>query len=463
LSDNVSTWSRLLTVEQEGGAPADPSGMSGPGTRFEPSTGRFTWVGQGAARAHGHQEGLLRWSSPLLSLLPGFDPAAGPLELGLDLATFPHTGATAGVFAGLQDSAVVDGALQAALGGICQAGPAQDQAWILPPHGSGAFRNVGLVDEAVITIQFTRQGELWQTQTSVRTQLESGILREGPVMRSGALRAGQLAQWRLVTGGFHRTTASLGRTALGWDVFFRRGGTPAGPLPARAPGPKPTSGRLRVLGLGDSIMDGVGAPGAGDGSDGLRFGGAPLPPGVTLTHDGARLTRYPDSGGTGPDAGYLPHLVQTAREAGFAEIELLRWSTPGARTAAIRAHEWTAAAHQAAAAGFQADLVLIAAGSNDSQLGENAGFETAAAALLRDLERTWPSARVCWIEPIALASGSYPEADQVRHDIAALVAAKPTRCRVPGPGTGRADQVHPSLEGYRSQGRAILPAYLAAT
>jgi lysophospholipase L1-like esterase len=461
VSDNPATWSPLLSIEQADGAPSDPLGLSAPGTRFDPSTGRFTWVGQGATQADGYQEGLVRWSAPLLTVIPDFDPATDILELGAALATFPHGGATAGIFAGVQDSAVVDGALQAAIGGICQAGPAQDQAWVMGPLAGGQFKNVGLADEVVITVQFAPSGSVWETQTSVRVLLESSQHRLGPLMLSGVLRA-PLAQWRLVTGGFHRTTAALGSTTLGWDVYHRRRRASSIVLPQHAPGPKKTSGKLRVLGLGDSIMDGVGAPGAGDGEDGLRFGGAPLPDGVTLVHDGERLSHYPDSGGTGPDAGYLPHIVQTAFEAGFSEVELVRWSTPGARTAGIRATEWPAAAHYAARMAFVPDLIVLAAGSNDSQLGENAGFEIAAQALLHDLERTWPSARVCWVEPIALATGNYSESDLVRDDIRGLVAARPTRCRVAGPGTGRADQVHPSLEGYRTQGRAILPAYLAA-
>jgi len=212
--------------------------------------------------------------------------------------------------------------------------------------------------------------------------------------------------------------------------------------------------------VGDSIADGVGADPTGDGSDGLRYGGAALPAGVRLWDQGVEVFTWPDNAGAGPDPGYLPHLALAALAAGFAAVHIVRYSTPGITTSTTRSSEWTQALQWMAANNFVPDLVLIAAGTNDSQAGENSAFEASSSALARDCEG-FPNARIGWLEPVALAAGSYPEADLVRADIQALQVGR-TRFRVAGAGVGRADDAHPSLQGYKDQGAAIWPAYQAA-
>jgi lysophospholipase L1-like esterase len=215
--------------------------------------------------------------------------------------------------------------------------------------------------------------------------------------------------------------------------------------------------------IGDSVSDGIGADPTGDGSGGLAYGGAAIPAGATVYDDGVQLVTYPDGAGAGPaDPGLLPHLVETALTSGFSAVRIWRRGVSGNTTATIRANRFHEAAADLVAAGVTPDLAVVCAGSNDSQTGENAAFEAAAYALIQDIERSW-HCRTVWVRPIALAAGSYPEADQVRADIDAIVAARAGRSAVGSSSIGKADDVHPSLQGYRDLGRAIVPAYLAGS
>lgn len=213
--------------------------------------------------------------------------------------------------------------------------------------------------------------------------------------------------------------------------------------------------------IGDSVSDGVGADPTGDGSNGLAYGGSAIPAAATIYDDGVLLTNYPDTIGTGPDPGLLPHIVETALANGFTAVRIWRRGTSGNTTATIRANRFHEAAADLVAAGVVPDLCVVCGGSNDSQTGENAAFEAAAYALIIDIERSW-HCRTVWVRPVAVAAGSYPEADLVRADIDAIVAARAGRAAVGSDSIGKADDVHPSLQGYRDLGRAIVPAYLAA-
>lgn len=228
-------------------------------------------------------------------------------------------------------------------------------------------------------------------------------------------------------------------------------------LSPSVPGAKKTAGTLYIGGVGDSTIEGVGQDPTGDGSDGLRFGGAPVPAGVTFIRKGVTLTHWPDTGGAaGANPGIWPHVAQAALDAGYEEVVILAWGTSSAITSGVRANEWLGLANYAAANGIELDLVLVGAGTNDGQNGENAAFEVAAPALLTDIEESHRSARVCWFQPVALAEGSYPEADLVRADIVSLMDDKPTRGTVAGLDKGRADDAHPSLQGYKDQGEEAI-------
>lgn len=213
--------------------------------------------------------------------------------------------------------------------------------------------------------------------------------------------------------------------------------------------------------IGDSVSDGVGADPTGDGSNGLAYGGAAIPAAASVYDDGVLLANYPDNAGGAPDPGLLPHLVETALSSGFTAVRIWRRGVSGNTTATIRANRFVDAATDLITAGVTPHLCVVCAGSNDSQTGENAAFEAAAYALIQDIERSW-HCRTVWVKPIALAAGSYPEADQVRADIDTLVAARTGRLTVGSDAIGKADDVHPSLQGYRDLGRAIIPAYLAS-
>ncbi len=229
----------------------------------------------------------------------------------------------------------------------------------------------------------------------------------------------------------------------------------------RAPGPKKTSGTLIIALIGDSIADGVGADPTGDGSDGLAFGGAAIPAGAAIYDDGVLLTHYPDSAGSGPDPGYLPHLVETALALGFSGVEIHRWSVPGNTTTNIRNNRFPELANELAAAGKEPDLALVVGGTNDSQPGEAAGFATVAPLLFDDLRRTWPNARRGWVEPTVVQQSGWDEVELVKGYIRALVAADPYAFAVDGDNIPASSTNHPNLAGYRTQGRQAIPQYLA--
>lgn len=219
---------------------------------------------------------------------------------------------------------------------------------------------------------------------------------------------------------------------------------------------------MNVLFLGDSTIKGVGDASAPAAADDLHFGGASIPAGIEAWDEGVALSAWPSNSGAGPEPGIMPHVGEDILAAGYTTARLARFGTTGQTTQTIRATDLHEAFAWCVANNFVPDLVVVGCGSNDSQTGESTGFNTAARNMLRDLERTWPSVRVCWIKPVPLSEGSYPEADAVRGHIDTFVSEKSTRCKVENAGVGRADAVHPSLDGYRVQGHRVIPAYQGA-
>lgn len=226
---------------------------------------------------------------------------------------------------------------------------------------------------------------------------------------------------------------------------------------------KKTSGTLNALLVGDSVGDGVGAiPTGSDDGSGTAFGGSAPPSGCRLleTDTGASFAVaavYPDGGGTGNNPGLVPHIHYTALELGFTGCDVYRYAVSSAPTATVR-NQWWAAKKLLIAAGVVEDLTVVVAGTNNSGVGESSPFNTLVGTWWPEIE--WLSgSRSVWVHPITTAQA---EADAVRTYIDAHVAVRPTlRARVAGAGLPGNDASHPNLATYRTQGRSIIPAYLA--
>lgn len=461
----LSEWVQLKAVSQGGGTPVDPQTMGTTGTGFNSTTGRATIVwGAHVLNTVGYQNGVLRWSIPLLTLYPDFDPDIDSIEIALKMSTWAHGTVETGIWGGILDSTTVDASLGGAAAAITQGGAAQDQIAIMSATALTPVENIGLCDEMRFMVSFGSNGSDYDCYITTDVSLEDGTKALGPTAQ-GTLLTSPMSNWQVTFGGCHRSTDSTANTVTAFDVFYRRFRRSTLDTPRVSAGAKKTSGSLIVVLIGDSIADGIGADPTGNGLDGLAFGGATPGAGITIYDDGVLRATYQDSAGAGPDPGYMPHIGQTALSNGFTSVTIYRWAVSGNTTATIKNNRFHEAATYMAANSLIPDLVVVVGGTNDAQTSENAAFEVSMDALIMDIEATWPTARLCWIEPVALAAGSYPEADLVRTDIQTRVAARSTRCRVSGTSVdgqtpGRADDAHPSLAGYRLQGRAIIPAYL---
>lgn len=236
---------------------------------------------------------------------------------------------------------------------------------------------------------------------------------------------------------------------------------------ARTPAAKATSGTLRVLWLGDSVCAGVtfgpAEDPAGDGSDGLHYGGATVQSGVTANYTTDGVTWTPEAswvtsaGGAPLNPGYLPHLCAWALANGYSAVDVRRYGVSGATTPTTRGY-FASAWPGLRTLGWVPHLAVPVCGTNDSNnAGEVTLFTTTLPLLYGELEWMWPGVRICHVEPVA-TTGDKPQSDNIRTLIRSNVAAKATRSYVAGGQGG----VHPTLALFRSGGLAIGPAFQAA-
>lgn len=226
---------------------------------------------------------------------------------------------------------------------------------------------------------------------------------------------------------------------------------------------KKTTGTLIVYLVGDSIGVGVGAvPTGSDDSTGTAFGGSAATSGCRMFDYTAgsfvESAVYTDNLGVGSaNPGYLPHIHFTAKEAGFTGCDIYRYTVSSAPTATVRS-QWVTGWRLLVLAGIVPDLTVRVAGTNDSGVGESTPFNATAGVWMPENE--WlDGSRSVWVHPITTAQA---EADNVRTFISARVAERPTlRAEVAGAGLPGNDASHPSLATYRTQGRLIVPAYMA--
>lgn len=228
--------------------------------------------------------------------------------------------------------------------------------------------------------------------------------------------------------------------------------------------------------IGDSISKGYGDVPTGDGSDGLAYGGATLPAAVTLREASGDAVAWPDNGGLGSDSGgadpgYLPHIADVFLGLGFSAVELYRWGGNGATSAVVRDTHYLNAWVDSNTQGWVPHVVLIAVGTNDgTDSATYALFDQRLDDLYGQIDARWPNARVGHIHPVGDNSGARPELDNVRTSISAKVAEKATRFELDRSGLNLtigsgdlADDVHPSLSGYRNQIRNKLSAAWGGT
>jgi hypothetical protein len=229
----IPPWTKLTTVSQSLGVPVDPTGIGTTGTSFNLTTGRATVVYSAhVSQVDGYQEGVLRWTYPLLSLYPDFDPTKDTIELGLSLPTFLHGTTEAGLFLGILDSATVDASLAGMAFAARNSTVATDQQQNFGPAGQTAISNIGKIDEIHGTIAWANDSPgAYTPQLMTRVLLEGtsvyaiGLGGTGQVMRS------TLANWQLVFGAFHGSTDSTAGVVMAFDVHHRRYRSAGRPFP----------------------------------------------------------------------------------------------------------------------------------------------------------------------------------------------------------------------------------------
>lgn len=230
-----------------------------------------------------------------------------------------------------------------------------------------------------------------------------------------------------------------------------------------------------VVLIGDSIAQGNGDDATGDGSDGLNYGGATPAAGISLYQVGSSQATYPDAAGAGTgtgDPGHMPHIGAAFLAAGFTSVTIYRWASNGASSAVTRDVHWDAAWKYLRANGVTPHVVLTCVGTNNA---DDVPDATLFLSDLRELdgliEGMFPGARVGHYHPTGDNSVSRPELDTVRGHIATVVSEKSTRFEMTRDGldisiggTGAmADDVHPSVYGYRDQSAGLVTAYEGAS
>lgn len=222
-------------------------------------------------------------------------------------------------------------------------------------------------------------------------------------------------------------------------------------------------GEFVALVIGDSIGAGVGEDPTGDGSDELSYGGA-TPDGTVYKYDSGSWTQeatYTDSAGAAPlNPGLVPHIIYQALAAGYSSVKIYRHAVSGASTPTTQGYlEQSISA--LAAAGVAPHVVVPVCGTNDANNSTQSDlFNTTCPAMYAAAEAYWPSVRIVHVQPIA-AIGAKSEADVVRAYIVTHTSARSTRSYVSGAGLAAADTIHPTLETYQTQGRAVVTAYLS--
>lgn len=455
-------WQRLTFTPA---ALIDTGGLLDPGSGFDPDTGRLTCVFDAAhaTAVDGYREALARFTIPLLDVFPDFDPAQHVLDLGIDLSSFNHaaTGAC-GVFIGLVDSTTVDANLMGQCLAVRTVSAAADLVGRMDNDNVPGFNQDELRQFAMATFSIGGDGTDFPLSCAVLANEEGTDLWTPVVSGAGEDLRDQIEDWQIVFGAMHGSAVVIPSVTQVVTLWYRVREIDRN-FPDVAAGAKPSSGTFNAVVTGDSIGDGVGADPTGTGVDLLAYGGSAVPAGGEVYDEGVLQANYQDTAGAGPDPGILPHLIRLGLAAGFSTVRVFRTAVSGNPTTTIRTARLQEAIDdvgRAQIASTDVHLVVILAGSNDSQAGEATAFGVTAPKLVADARHAFPNARIVWVGPGVADGAGFDDANEVRAILAALEGIlyyDGTQAALHG------DNLHPSLAGYRTIGEGVWALYQAAT
>lgn len=226
----LQAWTQLLAVTEAGGAPVDPTPLGDTGTSF--TGGLFRVVATSTiVQVDGYREALCRWTYPVLTLIPTFDPADHVLELAADFRAsgggqFP-LGANdgLGVFFGVGDRGTADIAnLNACVGRMHRGGISNyTGGHMFASIGSGNSLAGSDPDVALYTAQFgATTGSTWRPAKSVwyRVAATGNVVFDTTATGEAAL-ASVLANWVITTGAYHASTTAATGVDVRWRLFYR--------------------------------------------------------------------------------------------------------------------------------------------------------------------------------------------------------------------------------------------------
>jgi hypothetical protein len=110
--DSSTPWDLFQGATNEGASPLDPGALTSAAS-YDSGTGLFSWTFNPAhvAAVDGYQENLARWTIPLSTLQPSFDPTTDLLELFFDIDSSVASTARTGLAIGLLDRQAAGGSV----------------------------------------------------------------------------------------------------------------------------------------------------------------------------------------------------------------------------------------------------------------------------------------------------------------------------------------------------------------
>ena len=470
-AEELPPFTLLTQVEQASNAIYDPSGLTDPGTEFDPTTGQFTIVSDptDVTVNDGFNEVPAGWSVPILTLYPDFDPATDYLELMVSVDSMLADAIKCGFAAGVHD------------GALSAYATAPAALYTVFPNTS-TNRNAGLMattstssgttqtDEVDRLHMICRWNQAANRQPMVRAQSRSRLGTWADVTGLGPAATaftGALSGWRIRVQHVRFILTGGGRTVK-FRVYHRRIRTTGTDLPATDRGALVTPPRIALL-SGHSIAQGTVVDGT--------YGAATID--SRTTHPGSTRVRMWDATGTGataalttypagsaPGCSIAPYLLQAMVDAGQADPVLFRRAQNGITLQTWLNSYLPALVDDVCRAGFsasQVDLVVICIGENDAQAGESTAFAALLPVAIERVEAAFPRARVLIQEIITTDTGLYPEYAAVGAAEVATVALGQTRSLLENDGVALTDSVHPSVPGYAVLGPRAVTNYLAGS
>lgn len=470
-SSTATAWALLTQVDQAANAIYDPSGLTDPGTEFDPDTGQFTIVSDPAdiTVVDGFNEVPAGWTSQIQTLYPDFDPDTDYIELCASVDSMLADAIKCGFAMGVHD------------GALSAYATAPAAMYTVFPNTS-TNRNGGLMATASTSSGTTQTDEVdrlfmscrWNSaanrQPMVRAQSRARLGTWEDVTGLGPAAtafAGAVSGWRIRVQHVRFIATGGGRTVK-FRIYHRRIRTTGLTLPTWTPPALVTPPRIAIV-SGHSIAQGTIVD--------TTYGGQTID--SRTTHPSSTRVRMWDATGTGataalttypagsaPGCGMTPYVLQAMVDAGQTDPVLFRRAQNGITLQTWANSYLPALVDDVCRAGFSAadvDLFVLEIGENDAQAGEGSPFATLLPVVVARIEAAFPNARVLIAQIITTDTGLYPEYATVNAAEVATAAASPYRRLLTNTSVTLTDSVHPNQAGYAILGARAVTTYLGGS